>query len=485
MKRRDFLRLIAAGPVLATTSTTWAQDTRQDGSFIQGRVISDNKPLAGVIVSNGRQVARTDAAGKYSLPTGPNAGRFIFVCCPRGHWTDDFYRPIEKAIRQERVDFMLRPISQPDRFDFVFAADLSNLGDASQETGRRKTKASLAEICSLSPRPAFLWIQGDLGITADDGTRFIDCLKTATIPTRLGIGNHEIYPSEANPKGKYEQLFGPTYYSFDWGPVHFVVLDGNMPADVRGNSLGTVEPRELAWLEADLAVQPADKPIIVGVHIPIVSTYEARRSDLTETEGPFWQSANRSQVTSLLARHNVRLVLQGHMHENERITLGGIEYVESVSLSGSWWYGGSKFERATDGSPRGYRIVSVDGNKISHRYQSSCESRVQRQGEFMGLQKTLPPNQDASFVFNCYDAPNGSTAVARLDTEPWREIPQVILKESGVKKPHYWKWKVEASSLPPGPHKIEACVTWPDGTVINESATFHVNEPPIEEPRCD
>ncbi|MBN1590708.1 MAG: calcineurin-like phosphoesterase C-terminal domain-containing protein [Pirellulales bacterium] len=479
MKRREFVRLIATGAVVGAASTAWTLETESTGPFVRGWVVSDGKPLANAIVSNGRQLTRTDAAGHYSLPTGPDAGRFLFVCCPRGHWTNDFYRSIDEAVRTGKADFALQSVSQSDRFDFVFAADLSNLGNASQEIGRKKTKASIAEICNLSPKPAFLWIQGDLGLRGDDGKRFLDCLKTATIPIRVGIGNHEIMPSEPNPKAVYERLFGPTYYSFDWGPVHFVVLDGNKPAaHIRGNSLGTVEPRELAWLEADLAAQPAGKPIIVGVHIPIVSTYADRRSDLKETEGPFWQSANRSKVTTLLARYGVRLVLQGHVHENERTTQDGVEYVESVSLCGRWWKSGAGFERATDDSPRGYRIVSVDGHQIRHRYQSSCESRVDRQGEFMKLPKTVRRNNKTSFVFNCYDAPNGSKASARLDDGPWHEMRSVILHDSGMKKPHHWRWTTDTTSLAAGRHAIEARVIWPDGTTVREASSFRVGEPP-------
>jgi hypothetical protein len=481
--RRSFFRLALVGAIaLEVASNASALDAKSSGPVVRGRVTSAAKPLAEVLVSNGRQVTRTDAAGCYALPTGPDVGRFVFVCCPRGHWTDRFYRPIDEAARPGGADFALRPVPQPDRFEFVFAADvhLERYG----EQAVRKTKASIAEICSLSPKPAFLWIQGDLDML-DGGDQLLDCLKTSTIPVRMGIGNHEIRSSAKNPKVRYERVFGPTYYSFDWGPVHFIVLDGNRPAHIRGNSVGAVEGREWAWLEADLATQPPGKPIIVGVHIPIVSTYPARRPELKETEAPFWQSANGLRLASLLARHRVRLVLQGHNHENERITQDGVEYAETVSLCGRWWRAGEGFERATDGSPRGYRVVSVDGNQIRHRYQSSCESRVERQGEFVDLSETITPDADTSFVFSCYDAPNGSTAQARVDNGPWRAMPQVVLQNSGVPKPHHWQLTVDTTALAAGPHTIDARVTWPDGTVTRRSASFRVGPSPANEPSCE
>ena len=119
---------------------------------------------------------------------------------------------------------------------------------------------------------------------------------------------------------------------FDFGGVHCIVLDGNkpLPGETGWKAVhGAVEGSEMAWLEADLAAQPAGKPIIVGVHIPIVSTYPERRRH-SPKDAPYRETTNDKALTGLFARHKVRLVLQGHMHENERITIGGVEYVESI-----------------------------------------------------------------------------------------------------------------------------------------------------------
>jgi len=442
---------------------------------IQGRVTGDGRPLSGVLVSDGYRIARTNAAGEYELPIGPKSGRFVFVTTPRGYWADVFYVPIGKALASGRADFSLAPKHQPDRFDFVFACDLGYLSSDPKKAGMAKTKASLREINALKPTPAFIMIQGDICIRANQGKNCVECFSVSTIPVRIGIGNHEIMVKQKNPYGAYERLFGPTYYSFDWGPVHFIVLNGNkaMPHG-KGNAVvhGAVEGSELAWLKADLAAQPKDKPLVVGVHIPIVSTYPARRTDLDD--GPFWETPNDKLLTDLFARHRVKLVLQGHMHENERITVGGVEYVESVSLSGSWWQGGKGFERATDGCPRGYRIVSVDGAKITHRYHSSCESHVDRRGEFMHLGGRISAKTDAAFTFNCYDAPSGSAAKARLDGGPWHAMVRFKYKSSPIDKPHHFRLVTDTTRLGPGPHTIEARVTWPDGTVVLEKATFVV-----------
>lgn len=479
-----FLTVVAIGGVCAQDVAAQEKNmektsnTQPAFSVVRGRVLSEGKPLTGVMVSDGCRIARTDSEGEYTLRVGRDAGRFVFVTCPRGHWTDRFFRSREQAVSRGRTDFALEPVEQPDRFDFVFACDLASLGDPREQVGREKTKASIREICGLSPKPAFLWIQGDLGIVKDGGQRFTQCLKTSTLPVRLGIGNHEVMSQRPRPKELYESLFGPTYYSFDWGPVHFIVLDGNRPYLGRGSSRGVVEGAELAWLKADLAAQPEDKLIIVGVHIPIVSSYPARRPDLKEDDAPFWISATTAEMTALFSRYRVRLVLAGHMHENERTMVDGVEYVSSVSLCGRWWQGGPGLERATDGCPRGYRIVSVDGNTIRHRYQSSCESRVNRQGEFMNLPDKLAPGKATTFVFNDYDAPHGATARFRLDNGPWQAMTPVVLPQNGVIIPHHWRIEIDTTSLSQGSHTVEAEVAWPDGTVIRESRDFLLGESP-------
>jgi hypothetical protein len=127
-----------------------------------------------------------------------------------------------------------------------------------------------------------------------------------------------------------------------------------------------------------------------------------------------------------------------------------------------------------DGTPRGYRIVSVDGSKITHRYQTSAESHVDRQGELEGLAGPLPAGK-AEFIFNCYDAPNGSTASARIDQGTVQPMPSYApLNAEGLERPHHFRLAADLSSLAPGHHYLEVRVEWPDGTEVVEHEMFEV-----------
>jgi len=443
---------------------------------IRGTVRAEGAPLSRVLVSDGWQVVQTDARGEYELPLGENSGRFVFVTTPAGFWTEAFYVPREQAATAGRADFALRRVEQPERFDFVFMADM-HLDN--RKVGLAKFRASLEEINALQPRPAFLWAQGDICLQGHAGQDYVAGLKLAAMPVRNGAGNHEMMLAKPNPREDFETLFGPTYYSFDWGFIHCIVLDGNkaVPGVKDYKAVhGAVEGSELAWLRADLAAQPPGKPIVVGIHIPIVTTYPQRRRE-NPPDAPYWEVTNRDVLTELLAAHRVRLVLQGHMHENERTVVQGVEYVSSISLSGSWYQSGEGFERGVDGCPRGYRIVSVDGTKVTHRYQSSSESRVDRQGEFWGLDKPLARGTAVSVVFNCYDAPHGSTAEARFDAGAWQPMPAfaAMNEKIGLAMTHHFRLQADTTALTPGRHTISARVRWPDGQVVEETAEWTVS----------
>ncbi len=127
-----------------------------------------------------------------------------------------------------------------------------------------------------------------------------------------------------------------------------------------------------------------------------------------------------------------------------------------------------------DGCPRGYRIVSVNGTNVTHRYRSSCESYVDRQGEFIGLKDRVAVGGKIDFVFNCYDAPNGSLAEARIGTRNWQAMTTINYGSTAVTKPHHFRLVTDTNGLQPGLHVVEARVTWPDATVVREKRSIKV-----------
>ena len=380
------------------------------------------------------------------------------------------------------VTYNASAITRPNTRE-VCDFDIAFITDVHIEQGRlavSKFSRTIAEINSL--KPAFVWDMGDMSLYPNSGKAYLDCIKQLQMPLHACPGNHDIALYDTNPRKLFNDCFGPAYYSFDFGGVHFITLDGNTVVQRQGKNTidACLDPSQMAWLKADLEATLQQTPVICGVHIPIVSTYIKRRGGGTFPEdfpiAPQFNKSRAEELINILALHNVKLVLQGHAHENERITVKGIEFISSISISGCWWRSGEGFERGVDNVPRGYRVIEVRGGRISHRYVSSCESKVDRQGEFMGFDNPIIPSKGSAIIFNCYDAPNGSTAKARINSGPWKQMQQYTEKGGCVKMqmPHHFALRTDTTRLTPGKHHVTAHVIWPDGTIVTETTSFIV-----------
>ncbi len=141
------------------------------------------------------------------------------------------------------------------------------------------------------------------------------------------IGNHDVYNLD---KEQYRTILGidRTFYSFDVGAFHFVVLDVQFAED--GSDLahtytgvaGFVPGPELDWLRADLA--DSDRPTIVYVHQMLDEYIEEWGRPLV---------ANQAEIQAILASDgDVIAVFQGHDHNNVYHLIDGIHYVTFEAL---------------------------------------------------------------------------------------------------------------------------------------------------------
>jgi hypothetical protein len=135
------------------------------------------------------------------------------------------------------------------------------------------------------------------------------------------IGNHDLVFTERTSEGAaatFEEHFGPTWYSFDRGAVHYVVLD-----DVFWHGagyIGCLGDRQLAWLSADLVTVEPGAPVVVLLHIPPLSTMSARAGQGSPNVSQ--SMPNREALYRLLEPYDAYL-LSGHMHELEHVSDGG------------------------------------------------------------------------------------------------------------------------------------------------------------------
>jgi len=153
--------------------------------------------------------------------------------------------------------------------------------------------------------------------------------QTVLWPT---IGNHDTYSTGADGRFPYLDIFTlPTngeaggvpsgtekYYSYNYGNIHFAVLDA-MSSDRSSNG------PMCAWLRADLAANTNDWLIAYWHHPPY--TKGSHDSDF-EPE----LVEMRENVVPILEAYGADLVLCGHSHSYERSCLLNGHYGHSSSL---------------------------------------------------------------------------------------------------------------------------------------------------------
>ena len=206
--------------------------------------------IANIVVSNGVTSTKTGADGKYTLP---EEGDFVFVTVPNTHAASG---PWYRSVSGTQFDFGLKsaPEKSGDNFTFIHMTDIHL--DASNLVTFNK---AVAEFKTISP--AFVVSTGDLVNTGDrhlrrqtiseaQATEWFGAYKTAisglTMPVYNAMGNHDAAnlacetaagATAGCSKNAYRNNFGPTYYSFDWGQYHCVVLDPNRSQRGQGGLL--------------------------------------------------------------------------------------------------------------------------------------------------------------------------------------------------------------------------------------------------------
>jgi len=123
-----------------------------------------------------------------------------------------------------------------------------------------------------------------------------------------------------------------SYYSFDHGGFHFVVLDADFKQDGSPYANGEfkwtdtwIPESEQKWLEADLAAA-ADKKTFVFLHQQL--------HDEKKVHGV----KNAAEIRRILEQAgNVMVVFQGHDHSGGHVKVGGIHYCTLRALvEGPW-----------------------------------------------------------------------------------------------------------------------------------------------------
>jgi 3',5'-cyclic-AMP phosphodiesterase len=266
----------------------------------------------------------------------------------------------------------------PGSFDFVFFTDTHIQPELDAAHGCDMCFRKIAGL-----RPEFAIMGGDhvfdaLSVDRARANAVFDLYKrteqTLQMPLHHTIGNHDVFginiKSGASPsdpsygKKMYEDRVGRTYYSFDHKGWHLIVLDSIQPTEDRMWQARIDDP-QLTWLKDELNRAGATTPIIVTVHVPLVSAFATYAEKVTT--GQKYNTLTVDNAPDVLAAfqgHNVVAVLQGHLHVNELVVLKNKQYILGGAVCGNWWRG------VRMGYPEGFTMVSARDGRITTRYET-------------------------------------------------------------------------------------------------------------------
>ena len=346
--RIKFISRAVLSLLLVTIVAVFAE--AQKAEAVTGYVFIDNNQngikdskeegIKDVAVSNQVNLAVTDANGFYHLS---NTGYgIIFISLPGGYSAKTFWQKANST-----VNFALLKSKPATSFSFIHASD-THISDKSIE--RMNRFRSLVD----SVNPSLVLITGDLirdalRVPEKEAVGYYDLFRNEIQKIKqlvwLVPGNHEIFGIERhlslvssnNPlygRNMYRSYFGPDYYSFNYGGVHFIGLNSLEFEDLW--YYGSIDSVQLEWLKKDVALLSPSTPVVTFHHVPFfsgglsISPYEPDGPGRTlEKEKGVIQFrhvvSNAQEVLAVLNNHNYPLALAGHYHYQQKFSLEGLQ----------------------------------------------------------------------------------------------------------------------------------------------------------------
>jgi hypothetical protein len=306
--------------------------------------------------------------------------RFYYIHKPAGSPAGMKFKGVEPTgPLPKSIDFGLTARPEPDTFSALFFGD-------TQPRDLREVDYLIRDIIEpLVHRKEKYEFGVTLGDVAFDDLNTFEPLMQATafigIPWYYVLGNHDINYDAADDHHSdetWERVFGPNYYSFDHGPVHFIALDNvwwtgrdkakqEDPNRTAGYYRAALGVEQLDWFKRDLVHVPYSKLVVVAMHIPI------------------WDNQEKADVYAELAKRPYALSVAAHTHFQEHRFLTEKDgwpgktphhHVVNVTTCGSWWSGapdarGVPHTTMRDGAPHGYSIFSFDGTEYRIEYRAA------------------------------------------------------------------------------------------------------------------
>lgn len=369
--------------------------TPDEGTTVYGIVSSSEGGVADVVVSDGVEVAVTDERGIYQLKSAKK-WKYVFVSVPSGYEAPSagVLPQLHKDLKNgpavaERVDFKLEKIGSQESYKVFMLGDMHLANRTSDGRQFAEFTTDLTDYMSRHKTERMYAITlGDM--TWDlywySNNYYFPQYLSAVNSQLKGLqifhtmGNHDNdfkTTSDYDAAIKYVNQIAPTYYSFNIGQVHYVVLDdidcGSYDGTESRKYAKRISQEQLMWLAKDLSYVDKKTPLVVVMHAQVF--YPLGTGFKIDHD-----AANTQSLFSVLEGYKVHFVT-GHTHMTFNVTpdasiVGGRDFHEhnSGSVCASWWWSGHLtpgVHVSLDGTPGGYAVWDVSGTDFKWMYKST------------------------------------------------------------------------------------------------------------------
>lgn len=366
---------------ILSNSQIWA------GGMLAGHVRTQaGEPVAGCVVSDGFSVVETNQDGFYQIQAGDST-EFVFVSLPSAYempvdprGLPALYHRVEEG--QTVYDFSLRPFADGGEADLhhvmIAISDPQVQDDYGTWRFRHESVADIKEHVASFPSgtPVYGVVVGDLVWDVYDRLpeHTESCLQLG-FPVFNVIGNHDHDRNVRQDWGAdhyFKENYGPTYYSFNRGKIHYVVLDDIEYTNAAGDKSYShnIVDYQMEWLRKDLEKTPTSMYVVFLAHAPI--------------EGS--KVANRETLYNLVAKRRNTHAITGHHHCLTNYEVKSNFYDHTLgAVMGAFWSG----DLCSDGTPNGYGVFQAGSKGIeswyykSTGYDKSYQMRVYPPNSFM------------------------------------------------------------------------------------------------------
>jgi hypothetical protein len=479
------------------------------------------KGIANVAVSNGTEVVVTDGKGGYQLPIGDdnvvfvskpsgykpaldenNLPKFYYLHKPKGSPALKYKGVAPTGPLPASLDFALTP--SPENEDFTALI----FGDPQPYTPEEMTHFAngvVREVAGIQGI-AFGLSLGDLvGDNLDLHPSYKETVRKVGIPWYNLTGNHDMNydaTKDEHANESFQANFGPANYSFNYGKVHFIVLDDILYPDPRDGKgyWGGFRKDQLDFVENDLKFVPKENLVVLAFHIPL------------KTEGESFRIEDRQRLFDLLKDFPNTLSLSAHTHYQQQNFFTAKEgwhqakphHEYNAGTTSGDWYSGELNEQGVpastmrDGTPKGYIFLSFKGNQYTIDYKVAGKPKEYQIEIFSP--NVIPSDRGtaAKLYANFFMGSQNDVVEYRLDSGDWKPMtyteeidPQFMAKlyrwdtseklmpgrrpSNPVKSQHLWSVSFPNTKVE-GTHIIEVRAKDMFGRTFTQTKTFVVEK---------